>query len=159
MHNTRLIVGFIALGIAAALPATTSHAQADAEATRKGVALAKQGDYNGAAAEFSKAVKANPKNGNNYSNRGKAYRAAGKFAEAEDDFTKVIEIDAENAEAYSERGKARVSEKKYDKAIEDLTKAVELDDAIDSRRFLAFAYLSKGDHDKAIEEYSALIEK
>ena len=85
--------------------------QDDAEAARKGVELAKKKNYDGAAEEFSKAIKANPKAARHYSNRGKAYRAAGKLAEAEADFSKVIEMEPKNANAFSERGKgARLAE-------------------------------------------------
>ena len=159
-YKKTAIIGCSVLALLAASPSATLFAQDDAEAARKGVELAKKKDYSGAAEEFGKAIKANPKAARHYSNRGKAYRAAGKLDEAESDFGKVIELEPKNADAFSERGKVRVSQKKYDEAIDDLSKAIDLDDDdVDSVRFRGFAHLSKQDWDKAIEDYSEVLEK
>lgn len=160
IYKRAALMGWAALALGVAASTGIALAQDDAEYARKAVELAKRKDYNGAAEQFSRAIKASPRTAKHYSNRGKAYRAAGKLAEAETDFTKVLELDSDNADALSERGKVRVSQKKFDEGIADLSKAMELDEnQVDAQRFRAFAYVSKNDFDKAIEDYSAIIEK
>src|SRR4051794_24758605 len=120
-NRNTVITGWAALALSVAMPQLQVKGEegGGADASRKGIELAKKRDYAGAAAEFTKAIKADPSVAH-YTNRGKAYRAAGNYTEAEADFTKVIQMNSENADAYSERGKVKVSEKKYDEALADL---------------------------------------
>ena len=57
-------MGCAALVLCMAVPGARVYGQDEAsEAARRAVELGKKGDYNGAAAEFTKAIKASPKTG------------------------------------------------------------------------------------------------
>src|SRR5438105_10670043 len=70
----------------------------------KGFEFAKKKEYDKAVAEFTEAIKAEPKDPMNYFNRATAYRGAGKMEEARADFSKAIEMAPNNAPAYVGRG-------------------------------------------------------
>src|SRR4029077_13061125 len=105
-----------------------------------GIELAQQNHYDDAAAEFTKAIEANPKDPRGYANRGTAYRqgaraavAAGdsegastRYQSAMADFSKYIEVAPKDASGYIERGETQVELKQYDPALTDLNKALEL---------------------------------
>ena len=59
----------------------------------KGNQLFDQKQYDQAIAEFTKAIQADPKQADYYTNRGFAYLHVNKLNEASDDFTKAIELD------------------------------------------------------------------
>src|SRR5213594_3312052 len=61
---------------------------------QRGIELAEQKNYDGAVAEFTKAIEANPKDARGYTNRGTAYRAGNppRLPEAYADFSKAIEV-------------------------------------------------------------------
>src|SRR5215471_10904784 len=52
---------------------------------QRGIELAQQKNYEGAIAEFTKAIEANPKDPRGYTNRGTAYRQAAQAAAAAGD--------------------------------------------------------------------------
>ena len=85
---------------------------------QRGIELAQQKHFDEAAAEFTKAIEANPKDPRGYANRGTAYRqgaraavAAGdsegastRYQSAMADFAKYIELAPKDASGYIERG-------------------------------------------------------
>src|ERR1700747_1278521 len=107
---------------------------------QRGIELAQQKHFDEAAAEFTKAIEANPKDPRGYANRGTAYRqgaraasAAGdlegastRYQSAMADFSKYVELAPKDASAYLERGETEVELKQYDAAVNDLNKALEL---------------------------------
>ena len=69
----------------AADSAATSHAN-------KGVKLAQEGAFDQAIAEFTEAIKLNPKDVRFYRDRGGVYLTTKRFQDAVNDFAKVVEL-------------------------------------------------------------------
>jgi len=115
-------------------------------------------DYDGAIADFTKAIKLDPKNAEVYKLRGTAYVFKEEFDQALSDYTELIRLDPKNAEAYSLRGHMYFSKKDYDQAFSDFTELIRLypkNTEVYSSRGLA--YLLKHDYDKAIADYTKVI--
>jgi len=133
--STASLLCFAAIHVCLAKPAAgaASHMQ-------RAIELAQQKNYQGAIAEFTKAIEANPKDARGYTNRGTAYRQAAQAAEAAGDaaaaaeryssaladFSKAIEVAPKDEVAYRERGMTQIMQKQFDAALPDLAKAVEL---------------------------------
>ncbi|MBI9016933.1 MAG: tetratricopeptide repeat protein [Phycisphaerae bacterium] len=108
---------------------------------------------------FTKIIKADPGNYDDYSNRGNAYVGLKQYDKALDDFDKAIELFPDDPEVYSSRGLTYLYTKEYDKALADCNKALALDpkDML-TYHFRAKVYdalgkdlLAKADRDKAAE--------
>ncbi|MEO0933010.1 MAG: tetratricopeptide repeat protein, partial [Cyanobacteria bacterium J06641_2] len=97
----------------------------------------KKGDYQGAIADYTKAIKINPNYANAYSNRGFSRYKLKDNQGAISDFTKAIEINPNDFKVYNERGNARLDLKDYQQAIADYTKAIEINPNF------AYAYVSR----------------
>ena len=107
---------------------------------QRGIEMAQQKNYDGAVAEFTKAIQANPKDARGYTNRATAYRQAAEAAErtgdsagaatrysaALADFSKAIEVAPKDEVAYRERGMTAVMQSQFDAALPDFDKAIEL---------------------------------
>ena len=74
------------------------------EHVNKGNAYLKQGQYDEAAMEYSKAVELDPQLAGGYNGLGLAYQKKGQFEEAIADFDKAIELEPKNAELHYNRG-------------------------------------------------------
>ena len=92
-----------------------------------GVEKMKVKDYEGAIADYTKAIEINPDFGTAYNNRGISKRKLNDYYGSIADFTKAIEINPDFAIAYSDRGFSKYSLKDYYGAIADYTKFTELD--------------------------------
>ncbi|MER3447202.1 MAG: hypothetical protein C4291_10325 [Candidatus Dadabacteria bacterium] len=127
----------------------------------RGEGYLKRGMLDKAIAEFSEAIKINPRDANAYYNRGIAYYYKGQYDQAISDFNKVLEINPGSVMAYKSRGLAYQKKGQYDKAISDYDNAIkEIDPVyteIHINRGVAYAR-SKGEYDKAISDYSKAIE-
>ena len=87
----------------------------------RGLAWADKQEYDKAIADFTEAIRLDPKNACAYNNRGmRLGRQEGAFDKAIADFTEAIRLDPKNASAYGNRGLAWGDKKEYDKAIADL---------------------------------------
>src|SRR5438128_1430561 len=92
----------------------------------KGVELAQQKQYDAAIAEFTLAIKANPKNARAYLNRGTAYRAQQKYSEAMADYNRSLQAKPD-PEVYAKRGYTYVTYlQEYEKGIADYKEALRL---------------------------------
>jgi tetratricopeptide (TPR) repeat protein len=89
---------------------------------KKGIAK----DFDGAIADFTKAIKLDPKNKDAYDLRGSMNAYKGDFTAANADWTKAVEIDPKFARAYMNRAMGRKAIGDIDGAIEDLTEANKL---------------------------------
>lgn len=126
----------------------------DAKAyNNRGVASAKDAQYERAIAEFGRAVARDPAFTEAYYNRALVYTALGQLGPAIADFTKVIEITPALAEGYCQRGLLYMALNQYDQAIGDFTKVLDLDPASAETYFRrSLTFYAKGQYDKAWED-------
>ncbi|XTZ10139.1 MAG: tetratricopeptide repeat protein, partial [cyanobacterium endosymbiont of Rhopalodia yunnanensis] len=96
------------------------------EFVQQGIAKSRQGDFQGATRDFTKAVEKNPNDVNAYFNRGFAYSQLGKFKLALGDFSRALELDAKLVEAYVNRGNVYLHLGKDEQAITNYVKALKL---------------------------------
>ena len=164
-----LWIGQTESGLAKRAPATGA-----GEHTKRGMELAEQKHYDAAAAEFTKAIEANPKDPRGYMNRGTAYRegaraaeaardtagAATRYTAAMTDFSKEIELAPKDFAGYMQRGQTEVMQSQFDAALADLDKAVQLkpDEAV-SYKFRGFAEIGLTQWDRAVVDFTTAIEK
>jgi tetratricopeptide (TPR) repeat protein len=129
-HNTGLRVK----------PVQESHTISDtfAEWFDKGCKRYQEGDLEGAAKAYTKAITLNPEEIRSYFNRGIVYIQLDMHDEAIDDFNKVIALDPDYAEAYNNRAWAYLRKDMFDPAIQDCNKALVLDPT------MATAYHTRG---------------
>ena len=92
----------------------------------RGISKYESEDYNGAIADYTKAIEKKPKFDNAYFNRGVAKDALGDYYGAISDYTKSIELKPQMADAYYSRGNSKSNLKDYSGAIADYTKAIEI---------------------------------
>src|SRR5205823_14031977 len=118
---TASLFWFVTLGIGFSKPPAGA-----AGAMQRGIELAQQKQYDAAIAEFTKAIKENPKDPRGYANRATAYRASNRLPDAIADFSKAIEVAPNYEVAYRERGNTQVMQSQFDAALPDFDKAIEL---------------------------------
>ncbi len=128
-------------------------AEAPQAGNQRGVALARQGEYQAAIAEFTRAIRRDPTYADAFYNRAMVYLAIGNLGAAASDFGRVVEIRPDFVEGYIRRARLHAAMNEHDQAISDLTKAVE----IDSRCVRAYFQRSlvrytKGQYDKAWDD-------
>jgi tetratricopeptide (TPR) repeat protein len=98
----------------------------DENFVNRGIEKGKNGDLDGAIADFDRAIKADPQNDAPYYNRAQAKWLKKDTAGAIADYTRAIELGSTNPAAYNNRGNARAENKDLDGAIADYTRAIEL---------------------------------
>lgn len=115
---------------------------------------ARQGNYNEAISDYTKAIKYAPKDPVPLAARGYVYQKMGKHDEAIADFTQAITLDPGDDELYLIRGVAYSLKGRDDEAIADYSRAIMIDpgnaDAYFNR---AQSYESKKMNDMAVEDY------
>jgi len=124
----------------------------------RGFAYGAKGDNEHAIAEYSEAIRFDPKYPIAYNNRGVAYSANGDNDHAIADYTEAIRLNPNVASAYANRGRAYRAKGDYEHAIADYTKALRLDSkyaAFYNNRGLVYA--AKGDSGHAIADYTEAI--
>jgi tetratricopeptide (TPR) repeat protein len=107
-------------------PAPAASIASDGDLVNRGIEKAKNGDLDGAIADFDRAMKLNPKDDAPYYNRAQARRLKNDTAGAIADYSKAIELGSTNAAAYNNRGNAKAETNDRDGAISDYTQAIEL---------------------------------
>jgi tetratricopeptide (TPR) repeat protein len=109
------------------VPAASAAAErSDENFVNRGIEKAKNGDLDGAIADFDRAIKADPKDDAGYFNRAQAKWQKKDTAGAIADYTRAIELGSINPAAYNNRGNARSEKNDADGAIADYTRAIEL---------------------------------
>ncbi|MEO1672910.1 MAG: tetratricopeptide repeat-containing serine protease family protein [Cyanobacteria bacterium J06631_2] len=117
-----------------------------------------QEDYQGAVAEFDRALASNPNNLDALSGRGEAYYQLRDFDAAIEDFKIVLRSNPNNATLFSQRGYAYDEIGQYEKAIADLNEAIRLDPQ-DANAYYnwGISYKNLGQDEQAIADYTEAI--
>jgi tetratricopeptide (TPR) repeat protein len=124
----------------------------------RGKDLYAESKWDGAIAEFDKALAINKDLADAYFNRGNAYSRKGDYDRAIADFTGAIRIDPNKIEAYNNRGIAYARKGDYDRAIADYTGAIRIDpNDADAYYNRGVAYYNKKDYDRAIADWTSSI--
>jgi mono/diheme cytochrome c family protein len=89
-----------------------------------------KGDLPDAIADFTEAIRRNPKSASAYNRRGLAYRRSGDLARAADDYTKAVTLNPAYALAYSNRGYVYEAQSRKEEAIADFQVALLLDPSL-----------------------------
>ena len=126
--------------------------------TTVGAMRTRKREWNKAIADFTEAIRLNPRLALAYGGRGFAYSQKDDWDKAIADCTEAIGLDPKLGLAYSSRGFAYLQKKEWDKAIADYTEAI----GIDPKRAEDYAsrgdaYSQKDDWDKAIAGYTEAI--
>jgi tetratricopeptide (TPR) repeat protein len=111
---------------AAAESSSPSAGESGDDLVARGIEKAKNGDLDGAIADFDRAAELNPTDDAPYYNRAQAKWLKKDVAGAIADYTKAIELGSTNPAAYNNRGNARSENNDPDGAIADYTRAIEL---------------------------------
>ena len=100
--------------------------ESNGDLVNRGIEKGKEGDLDGAIADFTRAIELNPKDDAPYYNRAQAKWLKKDAADAVADYTRAIELGSTNPSAYNNRGNARAENNDRDGAIADYTRAIEL---------------------------------
>jgi tetratricopeptide (TPR) repeat protein len=140
-------------------PAPSPSPQQAAEAlNQSGFDKYRFSDYDGAIADYTKAIEINPKYTEAYCNRGTAKLLKRDYDGAYADGNQAIALDPKDAEAYSVRGQAKSGKSDYDGAIADLDQAISLSPSSSYFTHRAIAKRTKHDLDGAIADFTKAIE-
>jgi tetratricopeptide (TPR) repeat protein len=129
---------------------------------RQGMHLLGPGDFQGAAAQFTKAIAIVPEYADAYVGRGKARQAAGQSEAALADFEKAIAINPALELAYTSRGIIERSQGDTQKALADFTRSVGIHPTSDAyyQRGLTYQTLEHMTTDqlkRALADYDAAL--
>jgi len=119
----------------------------------RGVACAKQGDYQAALAEFTRAIRRDPTCVDAFCNRALVYTALGNLGPAASDLGKVVEIRPTCVEAYIRQARLHAAINKHEEAISDLTKALEIDPQCAEAYFQrSLVHYARGAYKEALDD-------
>ena len=107
-------------------PLSPASEEGDEDLVNRGIEKAKNGDLDGAIADFDRAAELDPKNDAPYYNRAQAKRLKKDTTGAIADYTKAIRLGSTNPAAYNNRGNARAETNDRDGAIADYSRAIKL---------------------------------
>jgi tetratricopeptide (TPR) repeat protein len=126
----------------------------------RGNAYKNRQQYDRALADYSDALKLDPKYAHAYLNRGISFAGKGDSRSALADLTHAIQLDPGQKFAYFNRGLVYRAEGDYRAAIADYDAAIKRDaDFADAYESRGFAYRLQGDIDRAIADYSEAIKR
>ena len=119
----------------------------------RGIASAREGQYEAAIAQFTRAFQRNPVFAEAYYNRGLVDLAIGQLGQAISDFSKAVEIKPGFVEGYSSRGAIYIAMSQYEQAVSDFTKVIEHEpDSAGTYFRRSLACYANGQYDRAWED-------
>ena len=124
---------------------------------RQGMHLLGPGDFQGAAAQFTKAIAISPEYADAFLGRGKARQAAGDREAALADFERAIAINPTLELAYTSHGIIQLSQGDSQKALEDFTRSVHLRPTADAYYQRGLTYQTLNRLMNALTDYDAAI--
>jgi lipoprotein NlpI len=115
-------------------------------------------DYDRAIADYSEAIKLDPKNAVAFYDRGLAYYSKQDYDHAIADYSVAIKLDPKDAWAFDARGLTYYDKQDFDRAIADYSVAIKLDPK-NARVFSnrGEAYRAKQDFDRAIADFNEAV--
>jgi len=125
-----------------------------------------RGDYNKAIADYTEAIRKEPKNAEAYLRRGDTYYRKGdvwkgvcnSFGDPSDH--EVIRLEPNNASILDWRGFNYDKKSNNDRAIADYSNAIRLNPKLAEAYYnRGNAYGKKGDHDRAVVDYNYMLKK
>jgi tetratricopeptide (TPR) repeat protein len=115
-------------------------------------------DLGGALADYSEAIKLQPRVALHYSNRANVFAKLSQHTDAIEDYSRAIQINPRDPYLYLSRGLAWANAGKCDQAVPDYTKAVELSPRMSNAYNNRGVCLSRaGKRDEAIADYEAAL--
>jgi tetratricopeptide (TPR) repeat protein len=142
----------------AAAPAPTEEQLNAEQYFERGSARYKQGDYDGAIADYTEALCLNPQLAAAYNNRGWVRYNQRDYDSAIADYEAALRLNPQDAIAYNNRGIARYNQGDLNGAIADFNETLHLNpqyaDAYNNR---GIARRKQGDYDGAIADYEAAL--
>jgi len=124
----------------------------------RALAYRAKGELDRAIADYSEAIRIDPRYADAYYNRAIAFKAKGDLDRAIADYNEAIRLNPRDALAYNNRGIAYRAKGEIDRAIADYDEAIRLDPGnalLYSQR--GYAYQAKGNLEAAIADYSETI--
>ena len=119
----------------------------------RGIAYSREGQYEAAITQFTRAFRRNPVFAEAYYNRGLVDLEIGQLGQAISDFTKAVEIKPELIEGYSIRGDIYAAMNRYEQAISDFTKVIEHDpDSAETYFRRTLACYANGKYERAWQD-------
>jgi lipoprotein NlpI len=124
----------------------------------RGNRYGKEGDYDRAIVDYTKAIHLDPKLDYTFWRRGLAYTRKKEHDRAIADYSEAIRLNPNRALAYINRGYAFHSKGDYNRAIADYDEAIRISPSYTTAYHnRGFAYFAKGEHDRAIADYTEAI--
>jgi len=124
---------------------------------REGMRLLGPGDFQGAAAQFTKAIAIFPEYADAYLGRGKARQAAGQSKAALADFEKAIAINPLSELAYTLHGTIEQSQGNTQQALADFTRSIHLRPTADAYYQRGLMYQALGESKRAMIDYDSAV--
>ncbi len=151
----RLFLSLAVVSLGCLIILSDLHGQNAPNFVSRGNAWFEKGDFDKAIAEYSEALRYNPKSASVYYSRGLAWNNKGDYDKSLVDYTQALTLEPKNANAYNGRGLTYYRKGDYDKAIADFTQAL----AVDPKDKYANnnrgnAWREKGNYDKAVVDFN-----
>jgi mono/diheme cytochrome c family protein len=122
-----------------------------------------RGDTTAAIADFTEAIRLNPKSASTFNRRGLAYRRSGDLTRAVEDYTSAIALNPAYALAFNNRGYVYEAQGHKDEAIADFKSAILLDPSLigarDGLRRLGAAEALLAEAEARVQQGKSLVEK
>ena len=124
----------------------------------RGYVNSELGDYKGAIAAYTQAIRLKPADASAYNNRGSAKADLGQYFTAIQDYDTAIRLKPDYVDAYYNRGNAKADLGQYFSAISDYDTVIQLEpDAADAYLNRGMAKADLGQYFTAIQDYDTAI--